>query len=935
MFCLKKVFKSGFLTLIVWSIFVLSSKAQIVSLNPTFATQFDQVTVIYDASKGNKALMGQSVVYAHTGVITNLSSSPTSWKYVQGTWGTDDAKVKMTNLGRNLFSISFKINTFYSVPSGENILKLAFVFRNVNGSLVGRETDGSDIFVSLSSGTFQTRFETSSAQLKKTNQAFSIKALSSGKALLNLYKNNTLINTVSNDSIITYTEAPNTNSIGRNNYVVEAIKNGNFYRDTIYVMYVGSPAIASAPIGTKDGVNYISDTSVILQLHAPFKEYAFVVGDFNNWEFDTKSFFKKSPSGQKLWVQINGLEKGKNYRFQYVVDSTQIRIADPYSEILLDQNNDPFIPNITYPNLIKFPIGKATEYVSVLNTNKENFNWQYSNNFQRPAKEKLFIYELHLRDFIARHDFQTLKDTIQYLKKLGVNTIELMPINEFEGNESWGYNPSFYFAVDKYYGTKQAMQSFVDECHKNGMAVVIDMVLNHSFGQSPMVRLYFDKTTNKPTADNPWFNTADKHPFGVGYDFNHESQATKDFVDTVLKFWLNEYKIDGFRFDLSKGFTQKNTGTDVAAWGAYDASRIAIWKRIYNKVRTYDSTSYLILEHFADNSEEKELAAYGFLLWGNLNYNYNEATMGYVSTSSLSWADYKNRTWAQPNVVVYAESHDEERLMYKNLQYGNTLGNYTVKNINTALKRMEAAMCLLIPLQGPKMIWQFGELGYDYSIEYNGRVGNKPIKWDYLQNPNRKRLSEVVSILAWLKNTQSSYSTNNYTFSTGAGMKVYKVNDTSLNTVCVANFNIKMDSIAPTFQHTGWWYDIFTNDSILVNDVLLKVVLGPGAYKFYLDKKLNSPVVLTSVMNVKHEELNLEIYPNPSTDEITINWEANQQALSIDIYDVFGKLVFNKIVNNAEGSITFTKEELKLSAGTYIVKNKQGNSISQNKIIIL
>ena len=88
-------------------------------------------------------------------------------------------------------------------------------------------------------------------------------------------------------------------------------------------------------------------------------------------------------------------------------------------------------------------------------------------------------------------------------------------------------------------------------------------------------------------------------------------------------------------------------------------------------------------------------------------------------------------------------------------------------------------------------------------------------------------------------------------------------------------------------------------------------------------------------MNLKYEELNLEIYPNSSTDEITINWEADQQALSIDIYDVFGELVFSKTVNNAEGSITFTKEELNLSAGTYIIKNKQGNSISQNKIIIL
>ena len=233
-----------------------------------------------------------------------------------------------------------------------------------------------------------------------------------------------------------------------------------------------------------------------------------------------------------------------------------------------------------------------------------------------------------------------------------------------------------------------------------------------------------------------------------------------------------------------------------------------------------------------------------------MNYNFNEATMGYTSTSSLSWADYKNRSWNEANAVVYAESHDEERLMYKNIQYGNSLGNYSIKNINTALKRVEAAMCFLIPLQGPKMLWQFEELGYDFSIDYNGRVGNKPIRWDYLQNPNRKRLTEVISTLAWLKNTQPSYSTSNYTYSVTTGMKVYKVNDNSLNTVCVANFNVKTDSVIPVFQHTGWWYDIFTNDSIFVDDVLLKVVLGPGVYKFYLDKKLNSPVVITSVVNL-------------------------------------------------------------------------------------
>lgn len=909
--------------------------AQVVTITPTFATQSEQITVLFDASKGNKALLGQSVVYAHTGVITNLSPTPNSWRYVQGTWGTDDAKVKMTNLGNNMFSISYTPNTFYSIPGGETVLKLAFVFRNLSGSIVGRETDGSDIFVALSNGTFQARFETSNATVLKTNQAFNVKAISSGKASLKLFKNGQTVKSISNDSVLTFVDSANKNSVGKYTYIFEAFKNGNFYRDTIYAVYRSTPAIASAPLNTKDGINYISDTSVILQIHAPFKEFAYVIGDFSNWEFDPQYYMAKSPSGQKMWIQINGLTKGVNYKFQYVIDSTQIRVADIYAETLLEQFNDPYIPSITYPNLLNYPTGKTSEYVSVLNTNKDVFNWQYSDNFKRPAKEKLFIYELHLRDFIARHDFQTLLDTLNYLKKLGVNTIELMPVNEFEGNESWGYNPAFYFAVDKYYGTKNAFKIFIDECHKQGIAVVLDMVLNHSFGQSPMVRMYFDKTNNRPSADNPWFNQTDKHPFGVGYDFNHESQVTKDFVDTVIKFWIKEYKIDGYRFDLSKGFTQKNSGTDVGMWGQYDAGRIAIWKRIYNKVRTYDSTCYLILEHFADNTEEKELAAYGFMLWGNMNFNFNEATMGFVSTSNFSGADYKTRTWSSPSLVVYAESHDEERLMYKNIQFGNSSGNYTVRNLKNALKRVEAAMCFLIPLQGPKMIWQFGELGYDYSIDFNGRIGNKPIRWDYYQDPSRKRVYEVVSILAWLKNTQPSYSTANYAYSVSGATKLYKVNDSSLNTLCVANFNIKLDSIAPAFQHTGTWYDLFTRDSIVVNDVLQKIVLAPGEYKFYTDKRLITPTVLTSIKKELNVETKIDVYPNPILDELNLEWTSNFTKTEIEVYDVLGKRVFNKQYDNTNGYLTINRNELNVEAGTYVLKLKEGNVVSQTKIIIL
>ena len=93
---------------------------------------------------------------------------------------------------------------------------------------------------------------------------------------------------------------------------------------------------------------------------------------------------------------------------------------------------------------------------------------------------------------------------------MGINAIEMMPVNEFEGNLSWGYNPDYYFAPDKYYGPANNMKQFVDNCHKKGIAVIMDIALNHSFGQAPMVQLYWDAVNSRPAANNPWFNPVPK-----------------------------------------------------------------------------------------------------------------------------------------------------------------------------------------------------------------------------------------------------------------------------------------------------------------------------------------------------------------------------------------------------------------------------------------
>lgn len=586
---------------------------------------------------------------------------------------------------------------------------------------------------------------------------------------------------------------------------------------------------AALPAGAKDGVVFINNgTSVIVTLYAPGKKSVSLIGEFNDWSATTAPM-KNTPDGNYWWVQVDNLNPNTEYAYQFYVDGN-LKVADPYCEKILDPDNDKYINAATYPNLKAYPAGKTTGIVSVMQANQPTYSWK-NTSFSRPAKDNLVIYELLVRDFTTDHNYQSTLAKLDYLIGLGVNAIELMPVNEFEGNLSWGYNPSFYFAPDKYYGTKTALQNFIDECHGRGIAVIMDIVLNHSFGQSPMVQLYFDGS--KPTTNSPWFNVDAKHPFNVGYDFNHESLATKKFSKDVMKFWMQQYKIDGFRFDLSKGFTQK-TSADDAQFRLYDAARIATWKDYNAYIKGIDPGFYVILEHFAEESEEKVLADDGMMLWNNLNRDMNEATMGWLGGSNFQWGFYTNHGFARSeNLVGYGESHDEERLNFKNISYGNGSGNYMIKgNMPIALKREELAAAFLFSIPGPKMIWQFGELGYDISIDFNGRTGEKPIKWDYYTDPNRKALYDAYAKLIRLKKNNSIFNSTNSTYSLAGGIKYIKLTEAANTVVVVGNFDVVSQAASIDFGSSGTWVDA-VGSSINLTSNSYNRTLAPGEYHIF------------------------------------------------------------------------------------------------------
>ena len=923
--------KGLFFFVLLFSFFNFRVNAQILTSTPTFPTQTDQITVFYDATTGNGDLTGYTPIYAHTGVITNNSIGPNDWQHTVGNWGTADASVLMTPMGNNIHKIVITPSTFYNLNVGETVSKMTFVFRNAAGTVVGRNADGSDIYLNVYAAGFNASFSLPSmeSQIVNANQVVPVTANSSLASDITISVNGSPVASGSGVTSLNY----NFSQAAAGEYLItmSAVNGGTTITDEKVVIILPAINVAAAPAGTIDGINNTSSNGVRLQFYAPNKSFVFVIGDFNNWQLDLSYLMNRTPDGNTYWIDIPNLSPGTEYRFQYYINMEGMRVADVYADKILDGWNDGWIPETTYPNLIDYPAGLTSEPVSVFRTDPPVFNWT-DQSFVRPAKTKLVVYELLVRDFLEDRTYTSLTDSLDYLETLGVTAIQLMPINEFEGNDSWGYNPSFYFAPDKAYGSAEALKTFVNEAHNRGIAVIMDIALNHSFGQNPMVRMYFDASAGQygqPTASNPWFNPTPKHDFNVGYDFNHESLQTKNFTKRVLAHWMQNYHIDGYRFDLSKGFTQNYTLGNIGAWGAYDQSRINILTDYYNHMQTVEPGSYGIMEHFADNSEETVLSNNGMMLWGNLNHEYMEGSMGYAS--NFSWGSYQNRGWNNAHLITYAESHDEERMMYKNLLYGASNGTYNITNLNTALKRQELAHCLLIPIPGPKMIWQFGELGYDYSINTcsdgvtintDCRTSAKPVRWDYWDNQNRKHLYKVTAALNNLKKTEPVFSTTNFNIDLGGFGKRIHLNGTN-NAVVVGNFQTTSLNMIPGFQHTGTWYDYFTGNSFQVNDLGATFFFEPGEYHVYTDYQLAVPDLNTSLSEVmSFAKSTFMIWPNPSSHNVNLAYSMSQSAkVQIVLRDLTGRVVtsFNTQgvsgINQSEWNLTGEN----ISAGSYII----------------
>ena len=897
------------LTLLLLSVFALSAIAQVTTVPAIIQKGYTgEVTIIFNPNEGNKGMAGATQCYAHTGLITSASSADNDWKHVLDSWRGTNAKAKMTKDGSNWKLVIPNLYDFYGCPASTEINKLAFVFHDgPGGSKEGKTAEGGDIFVNLADKGLAVSIS-QLPEISSVNDEYTITANATTTAALALKINGTTIKSTTGTTLSFSGKFSKSD-----NYTFEftATKDGKTVSATTFTCVPNSPTKANRPAGIVNGIYYDKNdnTKVTLCTYAASKtapaKNVFVVGDFNDWKISNDYQLKQANDSAYFWIELNNLTPNKEYAMQYVVvraDGKVRRLSDLYSEKLLHKD-DQWIPGYTsnYP-------AQADGYVTVIHPGKPAFNWSSATlNFKRPDKNNLVIYEVWVYDHTPQRNIKGMIDRLDYIEDLGVNAVELMPITEFDGNDSWGYSPNHFFALDKQYGTSEELKTFVDECHKRGIAVILDMVFNHATGLNPMNKLYPYGTD---LASNPWFNVTAPHSDNVYEDWNHDFVPTKTMFTRALRYWLTEYKVDGFRMDLSHGLCGTKANTSVGNIKHY----------YENGVKAVSSDAYMILEHWGGNmgSERPQLVNAGMMCWDNTTNAYYQTAMGWLKDGDdLSSA-------SKDNYVTYCESHDEERAFFKAKQWGN--GDLKTSEEARAA-RVPLNMAFLTLLNGPKMFYHFAELGFDYSKWQNaeGKWGKneyaitsqlgadydckmqakfRPEAWmvaPHCRHAAFKKVGQTIQLRTRLM--PEVFEGNPTAVSVGSGRALRTIQWGS-NVFVAGNFDVSGNQTVTV--PAGTWYNYFEQKK----QTATTITLAPGQYVVLTGKECKLPAITTDVEDV--------IFPGTTAEVLP--------PYNVTIYNVNGQVV--SVQNNAD--------QVNMGAlmnGMYIIQLEKNGKTVTNKVI--
>ncbi len=731
---MKKLF-SLFITAILLTSF--SGFAQVMTTSPAILQENSKnVVLTFHADKCGVAalqnLPSSTALYVHTGVITDKSNG--AWTHVVTDWSVNNAKNKLNYVSKNTYTLNVgDINTYYGVPSDEKVLKLCFIARTAAGDVQTK-----DLFIDVQEKGFQ-------MALTSDVDSYVISGTTTINFTVNTSENANISLKVAGKEIASATSAMELKkgytfkSRGYYEVVATATSGSKTLTKSVTVAYPNPSPAKPYPGGVpKMGAVKNSDGTVTFCLAAPNKSSVILIPSWDDYQTLDKNVmnYQDYQGYRYFWTTVSGLDNKTAYPYYYLVDGTT-KVGDPYAHLVLDPYNDKWMASDIYPDKPLYPYDKFDDVMlAVYQGNLDDYKFS---DFTIPDHKNLVVYEMLFRDFTGENNTDgtgsgtgTIKKAIEkfdHIVKMGVNCVELMPIMEFNGNNSWGYNTNFYMAPDKAYGSPKDLKDFIELCHVNGIAVVLDIVFNQSDGLHPWYQMY-------PISSNPFYNENAPHDYSVLNDWKQDNPLVQQQWVDAIKYWMTAYNVDGFRFDLVKGLGDNNSyggGTE-----GYNSSRVARMTKLHAAIKSVKPNGIHINENLAGDREENEMAADGQLNWSNINYDsgrYAKASSNESSTMSGFYAPWSNRT--QFSTVSYAESHDEERIGYIAMET-----SALKSQIKLRMRRLGSVAATMLMTPGPKMIWQFAEVGADQTTKNSSGNDTSPKKvcWDYLDDQYRAAL---------------------------------------------------------------------------------------------------------------------------------------------------------------------------------------------------
>jgi 1,4-alpha-glucan branching enzyme len=585
------------------------------------------------------------------------------------------------------------------------------------------------------------------------------------------------------------------------------------------------------PQSLRGGVhpNLLADDSVTFVMHAPYKPFVALVGDFNGWNSRANALVS---DGQGTWWTTVPHPGPTRYGYYVAVDDqAHAWVGDPYATELRwdDQGAWAYLP-----------------------AQAESFAWT-DQKWRTPGLRDLIIYELNVRDFAGRWvanrprygNFAATIELLDYLVELGVNAIELMPIQAFPGESSWGYNPVFYFAPAEVYGNSADFKHLVDCCHDRGLAVILDVAFNHAWGRHPYYQFYppmFGSDGAQLENWNPFFHhtPASVNMWG-GVDWNHFSSHTTRYFQDVVAHWLLEYHVDGFRFDWVAGVDYDSHDPYSAEFNPYHGISAICWA-----ARQARPDCILVGEYWSLEGTNPAKTAARLVAETPMDACWNGTfhhTLDDILNQRWEWekqdvqravGGYRDEGFRRSDQVInYTCSHDEVRLEHEVKYY---TGRYIdipdrMSLAEVALAKAALGLVALFTAPGVPMLYAGQEFGEDAprTIDF------LPLHWEKIQQAAHAEHLEFVKRLVRLRHSHPCLRGDHIRFydedfAADKVLRYERWDDRGDFVVVALNFGHEAKRVSLELPHSGLWRDFVSEKSQILSQRSRQLMLEPWSY---------------------------------------------------------------------------------------------------------